>query len=73
MELSLLIIITSMFVIIMGVAGAGKTTVGTALAAELGWTWRDADGFHPPKNIAKMAAGRCNEKQGYFIVTHTHA
>ncbi len=41
----------------MGVAGSGKTTVGVKLAAELGWEFRDADEFHPPNNIAKMAAG----------------
>lgn len=41
----------------MGVAGAGKTTVGRALAEELGWPFLDADDFHPPQNVAKMAAG----------------
>ncbi len=46
-----------MFVIVMGVAGSGKSTVGAALAARLGWEFRDADGFHPPANIAKMKAG----------------
>jgi gluconokinase len=43
--------------IIMGVAGSGKTTVGKALAEKLGWDFFDADNFHPPENIAKMAAG----------------
>lgn len=41
----------------MGVAGSGKTTIGTKLAAALGWPFRDADEFHPAANIAKMAAG----------------
>lgn len=41
----------------MGVAGSGKTTIGVKLARELGWEFRDADDFHPPGNIAKMAAG----------------
>ncbi len=41
----------------MGVAGCGKTTVGQALAARLGWDFYDADDFHPPANIAKMAGG----------------
>jgi gluconokinase len=41
----------------MGVAGSGKTTVGRALAASLGWRFTDADDFHPPANIAKMSAG----------------
>jgi carbohydrate kinase (thermoresistant glucokinase family) len=44
-------------VLLMGVAGSGKTTVGTELAAQLGWRFRDADEFHPPENIAKMSAG----------------
>jgi gluconokinase len=43
--------------IVMGVAGSGKTTVGKELAARLGWDFFDADGFHPPGNVAKMAAG----------------
>src|SRR5258708_3772021 len=43
--------------IIMGVAGSGKTTMGKALAERLGWDFFDADDFHPPENIAKMAAG----------------
>ena len=43
--------------VLIGVAGSGKTTVGRALASALGWTFRDADEFHPPANIAKMAAG----------------
>ena len=41
----------------MGVSGSGKTTLGRALAEELGWTFLDADDFHPPANVAKMAAG----------------
>ena len=46
-----------MVILVMGVAGSGKTTVGRALAAALGWEFRDADDFHPPANIAKQAAG----------------
>jgi gluconokinase len=45
-------------VIVMGVSGAGKTTIGAALARELGWRFIDADDHHPPANIAKMASGR---------------
>ncbi|MBT3389019.1 MAG: gluconokinase [Chloroflexi bacterium] len=41
----------------MGVSGCGKTTVGTALAERLGWNFYDADDFHPPENVAKMASG----------------
>lgn len=41
----------------MGVAGSGKTTVGRRLAEELGWEFYDADDFHPPSNVEKMARG----------------
>jgi len=41
----------------MGVSGSGKTTLGETLARKLGWDFFDADDFHPPENIAKMAAG----------------
>jgi carbohydrate kinase (thermoresistant glucokinase family) len=41
----------------MGVSGSGKTVVGSALAARLGWRFIDADDLHPPANIAKMSAG----------------
>jgi gluconokinase len=44
-------------VIVMGVSGSGKTTVASLLAARLGWVWAEADDFHPPSNIEKMAAG----------------
>lgn len=43
--------------VVMGVAGAGKTTVGQALAARLGLPYGDADEFHPASNVAKMSAG----------------
>ena len=46
-----------MVVLLMGVAGSGKTTIGLKLAAALGWSFRDADEFHPPANVAKMSAG----------------
>jgi gluconokinase len=45
------------FIIIMGVSGTGKTTIGKALSARLGWDFTDADDLHPPANIKKMAAG----------------
>lgn len=48
---------TSTALVVMGVAGCGKTTVGVELAARLGWTYAEADDFHPPENKAKMSAG----------------
>lgn len=45
-----------MVVIVMGVAGSGKTTVGQALAGDLGWIFADADDFHSAASRAKMAA-----------------
>jgi carbohydrate kinase (thermoresistant glucokinase family) len=44
-------------IIVMGPSGAGKTTVGRALAAALGWRFIEADDLHTPQNIAKMRAG----------------
>lgn len=46
-----------MIVIVMGVAGSGKTTIGRRLAEVLDWPFYDADDLHPPANVAKMAAG----------------
>jgi gluconokinase len=45
------------FFIVMGVSGSGKSEVGSSLAKHLGWDFYDADDFHPPTNVAKMAAG----------------
>lgn len=44
-------------VIVMGVSGCGKTTLGAALAARIGARFQDADDLHPPENRAKMSAG----------------
>jgi gluconokinase len=44
--------------VLMGVSGAGKTTLGEALARRLGWRFIDADDYHPAANVAKMAAGQ---------------
>jgi gluconokinase len=44
-------------VLVMGVSGAGKSTVGSLLARRLAVPFADADAFHPPANIAKMSRG----------------
>ena len=46
-----------MIVVIMGVTGSGKTTVGTLLAQSLGWEFADADNFHSPANVEKIRLG----------------
>jgi gluconokinase len=46
-----------MVIIVMGVSGVGKTTIGKALAGELGWRFLEGDDLHPAGNVAKMAAG----------------
>jgi len=43
--------------VIMGVSGSGKSTVGALLAGQLGWDFEEGDALHPPANVAKMAAG----------------
>ena len=43
--------------VVMGVSGSGKTTVGSLLAGRLGWRYAEADDFHSEANVAKMAAG----------------
>jgi gluconokinase len=44
-------------VVVMGVSGAGKSTIAAMLAARLGWTYEDADWFHPAANVEKMHSG----------------
>jgi len=46
-----------MTVVIMGVAGAGKTTVGTLLAQRLSWRFLEGDALHPAANVGKMRRG----------------
>lgn len=46
-----------MVIVLMGVTGSGKTTIGRRLAAELGWKYFDADEFHPRANVEKMRTG----------------
>ncbi len=44
--------------VVMGVSGSGKSTIGQTLAHRLGWTFEDGDRFHPASNVAKMSAGQ---------------
>lgn len=44
-------------IVLMGVTGSGKSTVGELLSQHLGWNYYDADDFHPPANVRKMADG----------------
>ncbi len=44
--------------VVMGVSGAGKTTVGRRLADRLQWQFEEGDGLHPPRNVAKMKSGQ---------------
>ena len=46
-----------MIIILMGVSGSGKTTIGKLLARDLGWDFHDADDYHSPANITKMSSG----------------
>lgn len=46
-----------MIVLIMGVAGSGKTTIARALAERLGWRYQEGDALHPQANVARMSAG----------------
>ncbi len=46
-----------MILVVMGVAGSGKTTIARALAERLGWRFQEGDALHPPANVAKMSAG----------------
>lgn len=43
--------------VIMGVSGSGKTTIGRMLATELGWEYAEGDAMHPEANVEKMASG----------------
>lgn len=48
---------SAQILIVMGVSGSGKTTIGTGLALALGWSYIEGDQFHPKANVEKMARG----------------
>jgi gluconokinase len=55
-----------MIVLLMGVSGVGKSTVGRALAAHLSWSFHDADDLHSAENVARMASGRPLDDEARF-------
>jgi len=62
-----------MILLVMGVTGSGKTTVGKLLAQRLGWLFLDADDFHPAENIAKMKRGiplRDEDREPWLTAIH---
>ena len=57
--------------VVMGVSGCGKSEVGRKLAAHLGYGYAEGDDYHPPENIAKMAAGtplEDSDRQGWLLL-----
>ena len=53
-------------VVVMGVSGSGKSTVGTALARRLGVDFEDGDDLHPPANVAKMRSGQALDDEDRY-------
>jgi gluconokinase len=53
-------------VVVMGVTGSGKTTIGQLLAERLGVAYAEADSFHPPANVAKMATGQALDDEDRY-------
>jgi gluconokinase len=61
-------------IILMGVSGCGKTTVGLLLAQKLDWGYYDADQFHPAENVQKMSQGiplTDEDRQGWLLAMRT--
>jgi gluconokinase len=58
-----------MVVVLMGVSGSGKTTVGRLLAERLGWPFHDGDDFHPEANVEKMRSGipLCDDNRALWL------
>jgi gluconokinase len=61
-------------IILMGVSGSGKTTIGQALSSALGWPFIDGDDFHPPENVKKMSQGipLSDEDRLHWLETLSH-
>ena len=53
----IILMMDTRFLIVMGVSGSGKTTIGKAIATKLRWDFYDADDFHPQENVSKMERG----------------
>ncbi|MBK5107529.1 MAG: gluconokinase [Anaerolineales bacterium] len=64
----------SKVIILMGVSGSGKTTVGQALSSALGWPFIDGDDFHSPENVKKMSRGipLSDEDRLHWLETLSH-
>jgi gluconokinase len=60
------LVVPKKVVVVMGVTGVGKTTVGQLLSRRLAVPYAEGDSFHPPANIAKMAAGRALEDEDRY-------
>ena len=52
-----------MIIVVMGVAGCGKTSVGERLSDQLGWAFLEGDAFHPQSNKDKMAGATTQDSQ----------
>jgi gluconokinase len=60
--------------ILMGVSGCGKTSVGQSLSQKLGWPFFDGDNFHPQENVDKMAAGHAlddDDRAPWLAILHS--